>query len=440
MRRHLALFLLFVGLSCEHQEYQYPVEPLLAEDGTLTAGPMLGEVTETGATLWALSSKPQTFTVKLREVDGKWLPTDFELVLSGDNPKGRCQVTGLKPDTEYSYRLISANGSVIEGDSQRFRTFGGDKLRITFGSCAGDWGDDPSQPVFNTLASHNPNLMLWLGDNIYYDRGKKEWESELAMENRWQLQRSLSNLQPFLSSTSHAAIWDDHDYGPNDSDRTYRHREYSLKLFQDYWPQYKYPNPEDGVYHKISLNQVDIFMLDTRFHRDPNDAQGLNKSLLGESQWSWLQQELLSSKAEFKIIVSSMQFLAEYHSYEAWKMFSREKQRLIGVLKAHDVEGVLFLSGDRHFGEVLLDKESLNYPLYEMTASPLAAGVGRGPKDADVPRRVEGTMVSAEHFGQLDFDFSVPDPVLVMRAFGVDGSELGRKVVLSAGELKLNQN
>lgn len=31
--------------------------------------------------------------------------------------------------------------------------------------------------------------------------------------------RSVAELQPFLASTHHYAIWDDHDYGPNDSDR-----------------------------------------------------------------------------------------------------------------------------------------------------------------------------------------------------------------------------
>jgi alkaline phosphatase D len=274
---------------------------------------------------------------------------------------------------------------------------------------------------------------------VYYDRDYDEWTSLRLMQDRWAKQRSLTNLQPLLSSTSHAAIWDDHDYGPNDSDKTYTLRRPSLELFQSYWPNAEYPNPEDGVYHRLSLQHTDVFMLDTRFNREPNNLVKPNKELLGREQWQWLKSELLASRATFKIIVSSMQVLAEYHDYECWEIFPEQRQQLFDFLKDNEIEGVVLLSGDRHIGEVIVKQHLLSYPVTEFTASPLAAGVGGGVPDAQVPDRVPGSLVTAEHFGILDFDFNSDDPSLIYSARDVNGEVLGARIEIRASQLKCRQ-
>jgi alkaline phosphatase D len=246
-------------------------------------------------------------------------------------------------------------------------------------------------------------------------------------------------LQELLSSTAHAAIWDDHDYGPNDSDKTYFLREESYALYKSYWPNPSFGSTNDGVYHVLHLNGVDVFMLDTRYHRQPNKLDIENKQLLGEGQWRWLQNELLASTADFKLIVSGMQVIADYHPYETWKMFPSERQRLLDFLNEQHINGVVLLSGDRHTGEILRDEKVLDYPLVEFTSSPLAAGVGGSTADSIAIRRVPGSEITAEHFSMLDFDFSGDDPSMSYSAMGQHGNKLGLTYTLRASQLKSKQ-
>jgi alkaline phosphatase D len=404
----------------------------------LNAGPMLGDITPTSVRLWASADIPMRFNVELKTVDGEWQPAANNPLLvlaSSDNPRGSCEIMGLSADTEYQYRLIASDGVVVGKSTQKFRTSGAAKFRVAFGSCAGDWGPDPSQSIFKTIAAQHPQWFLWMGDNIYYSRARQEWNDIEMMRERWAIQRSLPHLQELLSSTAHASTWDDHDYGPNNSDKTYFLREESFELYKSYWPNPYFGSDNDGVYFALHLNGVDVFMLDTRFNRQPNKLDAKDKELLGERQWRWLEGELRDSTASFKIIVSGMQLLAEYHAYESWAMFDSEKQRLLNYVNDNKINGVVLLSGDRHIGEILRDDLVLDYPLIEFTSSPLAAGVGGSTSDEIATRRIANSEITAEHFGILDFDFSGTDPTLIYSAMGQHGEQLGLSYTLRASQL-----
>jgi alkaline phosphatase D len=404
----------------------------------LNAGPMLGDITPTSVRIWAAADIPMRLNVELKTVDGEWQAAANNPLLvlaSSDNPRGSCEIMGLSADTEYQYRLIASDGIVIGKSMQKFRTSGADKFRVAFGSCAGDWGPDPSQSIFKTIAAQHPQWFLWMGDNIYYSRARQEWNDIEMMRERWAIQRSLPHLQELLSSTAHASTWDDHDYGPNNSDKTYFLREESFELYKSYWPNPYFGSDNDGVYFALHLNGVDVFMLDTRFNRQPNKLDAEDKELLGERQWLWLQRELRDSTAPFKLIVSGMQLLAQYHSYESWAMFDSEKQRLLNYVNDNKINGVVLLSGDRHIGEILRDDQVLDYPLIEFTSSPLAAGVGGGTSDEIATRRIANSEITAEHFGILDFDFSGTDPTLIYSAMGQHGEQLGLSYTLRASQL-----
>ena len=404
----------------------------------LNAGPMLGDITPTSVRLWAAADIPMRFNVELKTVDGEWQAAANNPLLvlaSSDNPRGSCEIMGLSADTEYQYRLIANDGVVTGKSTQKFRTSGAAKFRVAFGSCAGDWGPDPSQSIFKTIAAQHPQWFLWMGDNIYYSRARQEWNDIEMMRERWAIQRSLPHLQELLSSTAHASTWDDHDYGPNNSDKTYFLREESFELYKSYWPNPYFGSDNDGVYFALHLNGVDVFMLDTRFNRQPNKLDAKDKELLGERQWRWLEGELRDSTASFKIIVSGMQLLAEYHPYESWAMFDSEKQRLLNYVNDNKINGVVLLSGDRHIGEILRDDLVFDYPLIEFTSSPLAAGVGGSTSDEIATRRIANSEITAEHFGILDFDFSGTDPTLIYSAMGQHGEQLGLSYTLRASQL-----
>ncbi len=401
------------------------------------------------------SKQPLSCKLQVRADGGSWRDPQSvaameDLHLGGIEKPGVVTIGGLKADTRYEYRMLDESGRVLQGfHDQSFRTPPTDgtayDLRVAFGSCAGEWGTDSSQPIFKSIDAQRPDVFLWLGDNTYFTLAEREWEDPRMMSKRWSIARAKPNLQALLAHTVHFAIWDDHDYGPNDSDSTYVHRDESKRMFQRYWP-----NPmsgldaDDGIYFNFTLGRVEFFMLDTRYERSPNHSPaGPQKVILSPGQWRWLERGLSQSRADFKVVASGMQILSDYHRFETWNLFPSERSRLLDFIAANKIGGVFFISGDRHTGEALRQPVEGSYDLFEFTSSPLAAGIGEATPDAQAPQRIVGTLAAQENFALLDFHFppsgspsSSDGPVLSFRLHDVYGRPLGRQVVLRLSELQ----
>jgi alkaline phosphatase D len=118
--------------------------------------------------------------------------------------------------------------------------------------------------------------------------------------------------------------------------------------------------------------------------------------LLGEDQWQWLSQEL-KKPADLRLICSSTQFGIEYNGYEAWANFPHEQKRMIDLINDTKAEGVIFLSGDVHYGEISRFNNADGYPIYDITSSGITS-------TWDFPtlnvNRIEGPIMD-NHFGLL---------------------------------------
>jgi alkaline phosphatase D len=264
--------------------------------------------------------------------------------------------------------------------------------------------------------------MLWLGDNIYLREA--DWTSPRGIAARYAHARAMPHLQPLLGAVHHAATWDDHDYGPNDSDRSFPLKNRAREVFDLYWsnPPFDAYDPAEGpgVYRHFSWSDVDFFLLDNRTFRAPvNAPDGPDKALLGDAQTRWLLDALTASRAPFKVVVSGTQVLNPLAIQENWARHPDARQALLDALRARRVEGVVFLSGDRHHSELIrLDLPGL-YPLYDFTSSPLTAGVGDG--DPPHPARVEGTMLRERSFGMLTIEGARGARTLTLQALSAGG-------------------
>ena len=423
--------------------------PGVRTDG-LDSGPMLGDLRTDSVRIWAAAKAPGIYTVELAKESAmhSWEPaldaTGHEVTLQMDGRRlyGQCQITGLEADTTYRYRLVKDGRAKRGLHEQSFHTLPDDgkpfSFRVAFGSCAGDWGINASQPIFHAIHRLQPDAFLWLGDNVYYGFEGEEWNDPAAMEARWKIQRAMPSLQALLANTPHYAVWDDHDYGPNNSDNTYPLRDFSLDLFTSYWP-----NPAaglegpDGVFFRFEIGPVEFFMLDVRYDRELLKAATRSpKSLMSDAQWQWLESGLQSSTADFKVIASGMQVLSTYHRFETWNLYPEERMRLLDFLTENSIAGAFMISGDRHIGEALRLEREGTYPLVEFTSSPLAAGIGEAAPDEQVGERIPGTLAAKENFGILDFRLQGGHPELSFRLHDVYGEPLGREVVLRLDELQ----
>lgn len=346
-------------------------------------------------------------------------------------------LTNLKPGTRYEYEVM-LNGKVVPRPypltfvtqtNWQWRSDPPD-FTVAFGSCAfinDPPSDRPGQPyggdyhIFNSIAGKKPDLMLWLGDNWYYR--EDDYFAPSRMRYRVSRDRAVSELQPLLGSTHHYAIWDDHDFGPDNSDRTYAQRTEALTIFRQYWANPTFGTLETpGVFFRFGWGDVEFFMLDDRFYRSPNRMPAdQTKTMLGKEQLQWLKESLVSSNATFRIIVNGNQILAG-KDIETLRNYPAEFDELIGWIKTQKIPGVLFLSGDRHIAELSVLEDSAFYPFYDFTSSPLTAGISTRRTIGQNSLLVPGTFVNdSRNFGMLRFDGQRDSRRLTMELYDTNG-------------------
>lgn len=321
--------------------------------------------------------------------------------------------------------LVACLGSPVPGGAQEEAP-----RRVLFGSCL-----DPSRPhpILDTAARVRPDLFIFLGDNIYADT-----RNPAVLREKYAALGASAGFRRLLSACPLLATWDDHDYGANDAGRAFPMKRESRRQFLDFWsvPADSPRRAHEGVYDAAVIGspgrRLQVILLDTRYFRSPLlpgrlprhthgpylPDLGPGASLLGEEQWHWLE-ERLREPAELRLIASSIQVLSEHHGWEAWANFPREQERLFELLRSTRAEGVLFLSGDRHFAEISRRGEPGLYPLYDITSSGLNL---RFPEAAPNPNRyrLDGSYLF-ENFGELEVAWDDADPGLRMRVADLAG-------------------
>ena len=357
------------------------------------------------------------------------------------------RLTGLEPGTRYRYQVLvdgrpaGEPGTFATQPLWQYRTEP-PELAIAFGSCAylndrfsrpgPPWGGDYG--IFDVIAARAPDLMLWLGDNVYFR--EPEWTSSEAMSARYRAYRAMPELRKLARASSHLAIWDDHDFGPNDSDGSFTLKGAALETFKRYWanPSYGLPGVP-GVFGMATLGDVDFFLLDNRFHRYPNRYPPVpEKAMFGAAQLKWLKQALIASRATFKVVAAGGQFWNRANRYEAFFNYPGEQKALADWLLEQKIPGVLFLSGDRHLGGLWRIERPGAYPLYEFTSSPLTAGAFANPpqEERDNPQLVPGTLVTQRNFGMLRVSGPRADRAVTLEAYASDGRLLWQRRIAAA--------
>ncbi len=254
--------------------------------------------------------------------------------------------------------------------------------KIGFGSCSDTMFP---MPMFSIAATHEPELFLFLGDNIYGDT-----EDMGVLQGKYDNLGAAAEFQQLKAASDLLAIWDDHDYGANDAGKDYPMKVESRDIFFNFWeePADSPRRQHDGIYHSYLYEgapgpNLQIILLDTRWFRDdltPNDGTGKNDyipntdpsvNMLGATQWTWLEEQL-QVDADLRIIGSSNQFAHEYNGWESWTNLPAERDRLLELIRTTEAEGVMILSGDVHYAEISQVEVATGYTLVDATSSAIS--------------------------------------------------------------------
>lgn len=320
--------------------------------------------------------------------------------------------------------------------------------RLAFGSCNHQLRP---QGFWSLIADTDPDLFLFIGDNNYGDNGWSGDASLSSLREAYGVQAATPELAEFRAAVPMMVTWDDHDYGMNDAGAGFAFRNWSETIFETFWGSSDAVRSRPGVYESRIFGEAgqrtQVIVLDTRFFRSdlarmeytlerpplgvyvPSDDPA--KTMLGEAQWEWLQEQL-AKPADLRIIASSVQVLTDAHNYENWENLPQEREKLYRMLSNREESGLVLLSGDRHAGGIYSDAPEAadGEKLWEITSSSLNFAFNsterNTAREPDEKRLTD--FISEENFGLVEIDWKARTFTMEMRG-AVQGEERAKRTV-----------
>lgn len=259
-------------------------------------------------------------------------PTEADLV--------RFEVDGLDPDRTYDY-VIEVDGDPDGGRGRgSFRTpaSGPASFRVVAASCA---RVDSNAAVFDAMAAEDPLLYLALGDLHYSNISRNDVGAFRVANDRMLTQPGQAAL---YRDVPVSYVWDDHDYGPNDSDAGSPSRDAARQAFREEVPSHRLVSDDGAIHRAYTIGRVRFVVTDTRSER----ADG---SMLGAEQLAWLQDELTSASRTHALVIwmNPSPWIGEASSTgDGWSGYAEERRQIADTLAAAEVDNLLMVSGDAH--------------------------------------------------------------------------------------------
>lgn len=445
-----------------------------SEKATVLSGPMVGGVAMRSALVWVQldyrkDNFPDTLGIEIRIKSNSELGNNSLSVMDENqaspsypsitrkkflssakvNPRtgiATFEIQDLEPGMDYHYEVVgypNASGRFRTKPLWKFREPLPPDFSFIIASChyvneepydrrGKPWGD--GYEIFQAIEKENSDFFLWMGDNVYLREA--DWDSPSGILHRFSHTRALPESRNVFARMAHFAIWDDHDYGPNDASRSYSLGNVVDGIQKEFWPDFNYP--DKGVYRNFTWGDAEFFLLDNRRFRSANrnlvdsnqnaikgnSSYGSTafgkRTILGEKQLDWLFQALADSNARFKFIVMGGQFLNSAAVYENYANYSEERQLIMDTIRKLKLENVVFLTGDRHHSEISVirndgrtmpngsrssantgfeESGSLKNAIHEFTVSPITAGIPSTPVTEKNIYRVPRSLFQERLYG-----------------------------------------
>lgn len=390
---------------------------------TILDGPMVRVISPHSADIWVRTrdSAQVTAIAEPSQTPGDPIRSDSVVSTAKDDHVVILQLNGLQADTLYTYWITIDGRRLPSGKT--FRSFPeagtSSAFSVAFGGCS-EYIPQNFR-IYQTIASRFPVAFLSLGDNAYIDAPTNPSLQHFAYD-RLQADPRFAGL---ISSVSTSAIWDDHDFatdnswgGPDLYFPTWK--PVVWRIFEQNWitPNDARPDGGPGVWQKMTIGNVDFFLLDSRYYR--TDPKLPHPSMLGPNQEAWLLESLARSTATFKVIVSPVPWsVSATSSTDSWNGYPEERQRIFDWIRSQQIDGVVLVSSDRHRSDAWRIPQPDAYDLYEFESARLT-----NERPLEEAAEALFSYNKKPSFGLLTFDFSGADPAVRYSIVDIDNQTL----------------
>ncbi len=345
----------------------------------LTHGPVVGAVTDTTARVFARTNQGAEVNLRYgRAADLREASQARQSTSAGHDFTTIISLATLEPATVYYLDIVVNGVSQLAFPYPQFKTFPPLGAPVSFRFVIlNDFGETGStQPpvpykvaTFKNADAEHPDFVI-IGGDLGHNNMSTLSDKRQQFKDLYTIPSPANHNTDFvrriLDRYPVAHMWDDHDYGANNSNKTYPFKDLSYQVLNEYFPVY--PLTPNGDWQTFSYAQADFFLLDSRSQRDPNaKPNGPLKSMLdgdhlgSVGQMEWLEQGLANSTALWKFIVSPIPFNSTLKKRDSWTGFRHERAQLVKFIQSHSISGVILLSGDAHIG-ALDDGTNSDFP------------------------------------------------------------------------------
>lgn len=425
-RRLLALVLALGGL------------PLPALAASIASGPLVGAPEMRAMPLWIQLDAPAEvrFAYWPEGQPGQRQLTPTASAQQEDAYAVTLTAGPLDPGTAYRYAVLVDGAEVPLEHEARFQTtpFFTDRapppdfsVALGSGHRVNDDRYDPlnrapgdGYEIFLAILAKQPDFMLWLGDSVTLrepDQG-----SRAGMLARYSRNRAQPELQPLIQAVPQVAVFGEGETAPG-ADRHFRNLEDAREVFGLFWPGPPAAPSVGGTASILRYGDAEFFLLDTRSFRDLEHDRADRREILGPEQMQWLRQRLRRSDATFKIIALAGPVLNPADSPRHLVAAKDERDTLLDQLKHDEIEGLLFVSGGKDFGEMTKMVRANAPDAYELTVGPLTDRPAERTRELNY-YRVPNTSAFQRHFALLRFHGPEDNRQVTLSAYDVHGDEL----------------
>ncbi len=271
-------------------------------------------------------------------------PVDLTLINSFDNYIATFELTDLVPNMGYKYWVVMDGIEYNLEGSFTTPADGPFSFKVAFGNCS---RTGSTSKIYSEILEKAPLMFMHLGD-FHYENIKIAAPYKFREAYRRVL--TSTTQSELYHKTPVMYIWDDHDYGGNNTNSESKSAKTAQDLYRQCVPHYPLVKPEGAIYQSFRIGRIKFVVTDGRSNRDPDtEPDNESKSMLGKAQKEWLKDELLRGKFEgpLTVWVNNVSWISSADP-DTWAGYQTERAEIATFIEENEIENIAMLCGDAH--------------------------------------------------------------------------------------------